>query len=476
MNRLYSVFIIIIIAFFLSCQGDFLKNSKDAETLTNYEIITIVSRYLDASSFTFAIGNNSFNVTRMFTMPISGFNGTTITWVEKTDDKNNTVLFGTGNGSVGVTQPACGESDEVVILTAIMTKESEQISKDIQITIKNGRCTGDIYTYRAGTGSATFNMVYVPGGITFPTGIVDDGNTSSVENTYLIGETEVTYKLWKVIYEWAVSGTGGAAGEGNYTFSNEGKEGNTGVTGGEVAGDEPVTTISWRDTMIWLNALTEYYNAKNGTSFEPVYYTNGNYTTPIRNVDNSTSICTVDGCQDKPYIKASAFNNTDMNNCTATGFRMLTSDEFIMAERYIGKESPSTGGTLDTEYVALGHLDDNTGSLTPGYYWTPHNYASGAIYDSYSSEAQFILSVAVCNAAVTFDVKDRAANALGIYDMNGNAAEWVFNLSQSDQAARLAHGYSYKKQFSFVVVNGFYEKKLYSAFDSIGFRIAKSTP
>jgi hypothetical protein len=37
-------------------------------------------------------------------------------------------------------------------------------------------------------------MTTVPGGITFPTGI-DDSGRETVENTFVIGETEVTYYM-----------------------------------------------------------------------------------------------------------------------------------------------------------------------------------------------------------------------------------------------------------------------------------------
>ena len=63
---------------------------------------------------------------------------------------------------------------------------------------------------------------------------------------YKLGKTEVTYKLWKEVYDEAVK-----PGHG-YVFANAGKKGSSG-TGSE---DEPVTTISWRDCIVWCNAYT----------------------------------------------------------------------------------------------------------------------------------------------------------------------------------------------------------------------------
>ena len=50
-------------------------------------------------------------------------------------------------------------------------------------------------------------------------------------STYMLGKTEVTYKLWKEVYDWAVQ-----PGHG-YKFENPGQKGKDG-TGSE---DEPVT-------------------------------------------------------------------------------------------------------------------------------------------------------------------------------------------------------------------------------------------
>ena len=68
------------------------------------------------------------------------------------------------------------------------------------------------------------------------------------------------------VYIWATNGIG-RTGAGQYTFANAG-------TMGDGTGDtnqHPVTTVNWRDSMVWCNALTEWYNAQNGTSYECVY-------------------------------------------------------------------------------------------------------------------------------------------------------------------------------------------------------------
>ena len=111
----------------------------------------------------------------------------------------------------------------------------------------------------------SFFMAYVPGGLTFPTGVNDDG-TATVSNSYQIGETEVTYELWYKVYAWA---TDAARGSDRYYFANAGLKGSDGDAGKST--QHPVTTVNWRDSMVWCNALTEWYNAQKGTSYECVY-------------------------------------------------------------------------------------------------------------------------------------------------------------------------------------------------------------
>ncbi len=76
---------------------------------------------------------------------------------------------------------------------------------------------------------------------------------------YSIGRTEVSYKLWKEVYDWA---TGDAGGSGQpakkYNFANEGqmggKDSSSSVT---LAENHPVTRVSCRDCIVWCNAYTE---------------------------------------------------------------------------------------------------------------------------------------------------------------------------------------------------------------------------
>ena len=254
-------------------------------------------------------------------------------------------------------------------------------------------------------------MVPAPA-VIFPTG-TDDLGTDSVGDTFLIAETEVTYELWSKVYQWATTDAGGgvrADGGELYYIANAGRQGGDLFSGPVGTDQHPVTTVSWRDSIVWCNALTEYYNECNGTTLECVYYTDSNYNIPLRTSTNSTIITGgIPGSQDMPYIMGPSNGNTDMVNCTAKGFRLPTSMEWELAARYRGADI--------TNSIFLG-----------GIYWTKGNSASGATA-AYSN-------VPATGAAGWYDqnsgntthaVKGRNPNALGLYDMSGNIWESCFD-------------------------------------------------
>lgn len=403
-------------------------------------------------------GNDTVNtVTNDLTLPNKGPNGTIITWVSnyKNDGSDSSAIIAS-DGSV--TRPAYGNSDSEIILTATISRGDEAIVKTFYVTVLAEKPPEGIQTSYIIDG-ITFALIYVPGKI-YKTGI-NDNSTSSVNNDYWIGETEVTYELWYMVYQWATNGTGGSKGEGKYTFYYKGREGKDGTMGGAptAAKTEPVTSISWRDAMVWCNALTEYMNARYGTFYQVVYTSDSNYTTPIRTATGSTTVTSsTDGSQDAPYV-----------NLYAQGFRLPTSDEWELARRYIS-DFNSDGDILDI------------GEYYPGNYTSgadaEYTITTGAYDYDGDGDIEYTNDVSVNNANSGSNnavVKSKSSNALGLFDMNGNVNEWNFDwLTGQVGIYRVYRGASYKNTPSSMLANIYSPGPPWGGFIDVGLRITRT--
>ena len=113
----------------------------------------------------------------------------------------------------------------------------------------------------------------------FPTG-EDDKGEGEVKDPYLIGETKVTCELWNKVQKWAENKD---RGNNIYNFSTPG-HGSCNSAGApyktcdhEAYGFAAAQALDWNDAMVWTNALTEWYNANNGTNYTCAYYTDDKY-------------------------------------------------------------------------------------------------------------------------------------------------------------------------------------------------------
>jgi formylglycine-generating enzyme len=258
--------------------------------------------------------------------------------------------------------------------------------------------------------------------------------TDVPSRSYEIAQTEVTYELWYAVKTWAL--------HNGYSFANAGREGNEGTEGADPtsASQEPVTYISWRDAMVWCNALTEYYAVKGGTRYQCVYFSDSAYTTPIRTSTDGAVDTTV-GMQDNPYV-----------NQDAKGFRLPTSEEWHQAAQYID------GSTV-----------------------YPDRYASGAdaAYDAPTvstdidgdGDYETIGDIAVYsgNAKKIVRVKTKSPNKLGLYDMSGNVSEWCFDW-YSNGSLRVERGGGWYDEAFDVLVGSVYSDAPNYAYYFLGFR------
>ena len=303
------------------------------------------------------------------------------------------------------------------------------------------------------------------GGIAFPTGTSDD-KTERIEKGFLISETETTYEQWMAVKKWAESH--------GYSFKHSGENGHNKKGGkamdASISTKFPVTRLSWRDAIVWCNALTEYYNAaQKKETLDCVYYTDASYTTPLRTSTSREEITdSLKGSQDCPYIKAASSGNTEMENCTSKGFRLPTSVEWEYAARYRGHDNVNTVEEFRDPYFTKG--DSASGAI--GSYKDDRATDEVAVFEKY-------YSVFKTGDSATAKVKSKNANPLGLYDMSGNVWEWCFDWCRgSKRTTRVLRGGNFNDKTCCMQVGGQANCSPYSTrgfrHDAYGFRFART--
>ncbi len=254
-------------------------------------------------------------------------------------------------------------------------------------------------------------------------------NKGFLKDSYYIGKYEVTYRLWKKVYDWATSGVGKNKG---YVF-NKGKKGAIGKMAGKVVvtNKHPITNVNWYDCIVWCNAYSEMCGVV------PVYYKkeilgkNGKVKTEnLKNVEKfilRNAKTEKKDCNTLVWLSAKELGFKNKEN----GFRLPTWLEWEFAAKLTNKK----------DYIVQKHGKPLQSTVNgKKWFFTKGRAISGDKYDvtnqfqgkageksgrRYANFGDYMMYGLTYYH--TLEIGSLLPNSLGIYDMSGNVEEWCLN-------------------------------------------------
>ena len=251
-------------------------------------------------------------------------------------------------------------------------------------------------------------------------------------SSFSLARYETSYNTWYAVLQWAE--------KHGYNIVNKGVEGVFGEVEHENnmsdAGAEPklvempVCRLTWRDVMVWCNALSEMQGLK------PVYCTDKDFKTPLR---DSTGVAfndlknykTKPGEVDNPYV-----------NTNANGFRLPYVKEWEYAARkrldataISGRNvsGDETGSAIETTATELMNgLSFPLSTKQNEYCWQRQNSASNGPSQTYTGQDDTNATLSAKTGKSISGMRmhlsgGKLPNHLGFFDMSGNVPEWCFD-------------------------------------------------
>lgn len=221
-----------------------------------------------------------------------------------------------------------------------------------------------------------------------PRGFYDDhydNEYSTYIGSFYIGETEVTCEIWYKVQQWAIN-----TYPEKYNNSEKDMKFDTIIDEPrEDSKDKPICDISYFDAILWCNAASEMVGLK------PYY-----------------------------IIYRSGLGYSSISNNNTNGYRLPTDDEWVYAAKG-GEYMPSDyygDFYYYNEYTKWYDFDSNNKYYYRNYENVKKYYSWKDIYAGTSDEDK-LSEYAVISGIES--VKSKKSNSVGLYDMSGNADEYV---------------------------------------------------